>query len=190
MLYVPLWRVFYHEDTKGAKSEHEAFQALLEQCDVEIHQEAEPTAGELQIGEQLRLMHWRERLDRFHLNDDASRDENVESIAGVEGDRACADDVTVPAARGQHPAKLCRVGDRVGRQRGQTGGDHPLQDLDGRVREHGSALTVALNWRPRAWLRVTGEALHVRSWRNQRELEGLPAQRDDTQLQLGVRVIF
>ncbi|WP_131998544.1 porin [Dokdonella fugitiva] len=68
--------------------------------------------------------------------------------------------------------------------------DQLPRSIDGRVREHGSALTVALNWRPRAWLRVTGEALHVRSWRNQRELEGLPAQRDDTQLQLGLRVIF
>ena len=68
--------------------------------------------------------------------------------------------------------------------------DQLPRSIDGRVREHGSALTLALNWRPREWLRVTGEALHVRSWRNQRELEGLPAQRDDTQLQLGLRVVF
>ena len=68
--------------------------------------------------------------------------------------------------------------------------DQLPRSIDGRVREHGTALTLALNWRPREWLRVTGEALHVRSWRNQRELEGLPAQRDDTQLQLGLRVVF
>jgi hypothetical protein len=68
--------------------------------------------------------------------------------------------------------------------------DQLPRSIDGRVREHGSALTLALSWRPREWLRVTGEALHVRSWRNQRELEGLPAQRDDTQLQLGLRLVF
>ncbi|HEY6942999.1 hypothetical protein, partial [Dokdonella sp.] len=68
--------------------------------------------------------------------------------------------------------------------------DQLPRSIDGRVREHGSALTFALNWRPREWLRVTGEALHVRSWRNQRELEGLPAQRDDTQLQFGLRLVF
>ncbi|MGN6519955.1 MAG: hypothetical protein ACTHK2_11090 [Dokdonella sp.] len=68
--------------------------------------------------------------------------------------------------------------------------DQLPRSIDDRVREHGSALTLALNWRPRPWLRVTGEALHVRSWRNQREQEGAPARRDDTQLQLGVRLMF
>jgi hypothetical protein len=37
---------------------------------------------------------------------------------------------------------------------------------------------------------VTGEALRVRSWRTQRVEEGLAALQTDTQLQLGVRVIF
>ncbi|HEY6943254.1 hypothetical protein [Dokdonella sp.] len=68
--------------------------------------------------------------------------------------------------------------------------DQLPRSIDGRVREHGSALTLALNWRPCGWLRVTGEALHVRSWRGERERAGLPARRDDTQLQLGLRMMF
>lgn len=59
-----------------------------------------------------------------------------------------------------------------------------------RAREHGNALTLALNWRPCNWLRLTGEALRVRSWRNQREEEGLSALQIDTQLQLSARVLF
>jgi len=62
--------------------------------------------------------------------------------------------------------------------------------IDDRTREHGTAITLALNWRPRDWLRLTGEALRVRSWRNQREQEGLAAWQTDTQLQLSARVIF
>jgi len=62
--------------------------------------------------------------------------------------------------------------------------------LDDRVREHGNAITLALNWRPREWLRITGEALRVSSWRNQREAEGRPANETDTQLQISARVIF
>ena len=68
--------------------------------------------------------------------------------------------------------------------------DQLPREIDHRVREHGNAITLALNWRPRSWLRVTGEALRVRSWRTQREEEGLGALQTDKQLQLGVRVIF
>lgn len=62
--------------------------------------------------------------------------------------------------------------------------------LADRVREHGGAATFALSWRPFEWLRLTGECLHVRSWRNQRVEEGLAAQQDDSQLQLSARVLF
>lgn len=68
--------------------------------------------------------------------------------------------------------------------------DQLPREIDNRVREHGNAITLALNWRPRDWLRVTGEALRVRSWRTQHVEEGLAASQTDTQLQLGVRVIF
>jgi hypothetical protein len=68
--------------------------------------------------------------------------------------------------------------------------DQLPREITNRVREHGNAITLALNWRPLDWLRVTGEALRVRSWRTQREEEGLAALQTDTQLQLGVRVIF
>lgn len=68
--------------------------------------------------------------------------------------------------------------------------DQLPRSIVGRAREHGNALTLALNWRPCASLRVTGEALRVYSVRNGRESEGQPERRTDTQLQLGVRVVF
>jgi len=56
--------------------------------------------------------------------------------------------------------------------------------------EHGNALTLALNWRPLEWLRLTGEALRVDSTRDQRLALGLPAHRIDNQLQFNARVLF
>lgn len=68
--------------------------------------------------------------------------------------------------------------------------DQLPRSLGARVREHGNAITFALNWRPRAWLRLTGEALRVSSWRNQREQDGLPARQADTQIQFAARFLF
>ena len=56
--------------------------------------------------------------------------------------------------------------------------------------ESGFAGTVALTWRPREWLRVTGEVLHVASTREQRELEGLAAATQGTQAQLAFRLFY
>ncbi len=56
--------------------------------------------------------------------------------------------------------------------------------------EHGNALTLALNWRPLEWLRVTGEALRVDSWREQRLAQGLAPRQVDTQVLLNARVLF
>jgi hypothetical protein len=64
---------------------------------------------------------------------------------------------------------------------------HGLHD---RVREHGRAVTVALNWRPREGIRVTGEALHVQSTRNQRLGEGIAPEQTDDLLQLSLRLLF
>jgi hypothetical protein len=64
------------------------------------------------------------------------------------------------------------------------------RSLDPRVREHGHALTFALNWRPTHGLRLTAELLQVDSWRNQRLDAGLAAQQTDRQLQLNARVLF
>jgi hypothetical protein len=61
---------------------------------------------------------------------------------------------------------------------------------EGGVREHGNAVTFALNWRPREWLRVTGEALRVYSSRNQRLEEGISPRQTDNQVQLSARVLF
>jgi hypothetical protein len=68
--------------------------------------------------------------------------------------------------------------------------DQMPRSIDGRWREHGNAITFALNWRPHAWLRVTGEALRVYSSRNQRVDDGIPPQQTDTQVQLCARLIF
>ena len=56
--------------------------------------------------------------------------------------------------------------------------------------EHGNAITAALNWRPRPWLRLTGEVLRVESWRQQRRLEGESPRETDLQMQLGARFLF
>jgi hypothetical protein len=56
--------------------------------------------------------------------------------------------------------------------------------------EHGNAATAALNWRPRAGLRITGELLRIDSVRAQRTLEGLAPRQAELQLQLAVRTSF
>ena len=56
--------------------------------------------------------------------------------------------------------------------------------------EHGSALTAALTWHPRPWLRLTGEVIRMESWRRQRSLDGIDPAQIDTQLQLGARLLF
>jgi hypothetical protein len=68
--------------------------------------------------------------------------------------------------------------------------DQLPRSIDARVREHGEAATLALNWRPREWLRVTGEALFVRSTRNARIEEGIASLQNDRQLQLSARLLF
>lgn len=56
--------------------------------------------------------------------------------------------------------------------------------------EHGTALTLALNWRPSPHWRFTGELLRVDSTRNQRRLEGASPRQIDLQAQLGLRWYF
>ena len=56
--------------------------------------------------------------------------------------------------------------------------------------EHGNALTVALNWRPRDWLRVTGEWLRIDSTRGERAFEGLDPRQVDNQVQVSARLLF
>jgi hypothetical protein len=62
--------------------------------------------------------------------------------------------------------------------------------LDAPLSEHGNAITFALNWRPRDWLRVTGEVLRIDSTRDQRVLEGLAPRQIDNQVQLSVRLLY
>ena len=56
--------------------------------------------------------------------------------------------------------------------------------------EHGNAITLALNWRPRDWLRLTGEALRVDSTRDQRLALGIASHQVDRQFQFNARVLF
>ncbi len=56
--------------------------------------------------------------------------------------------------------------------------------------EHGRALTAALNWRPRSWLRITGEVLAIDSSRPERGAEGRSARGSEVQTQLGFRFSF
>lgn len=62
---------------------------------------------------------------------------------------------------------------------------------DGRHRgEHGNAITAALNWRPRDWLRLTAEVLRIDSVRTQRAAFGLVPATTVTQAQLSARLLY
>lgn len=56
--------------------------------------------------------------------------------------------------------------------------------------EHGNAVTLALNWKPLDWLRLTAEALRVDSSRDQRLAENIAARQVDNQLLLNARLVF
>lgn len=56
--------------------------------------------------------------------------------------------------------------------------------------EHGNAITLALNWRPLDWCRVTGEVLRVDSWQLQRLVTGDSPHSIDTQGQLAGRLTY
>ena len=56
--------------------------------------------------------------------------------------------------------------------------------------EHGNAVTAALNWRPRDWLRLTAEVLRIDSASTQRARLGLSSKSTITQAQLSVRLIY
>ncbi|HET7064784.1 MAG TPA: hypothetical protein VFI49_10975 [Rudaea sp.] len=56
--------------------------------------------------------------------------------------------------------------------------------------EHGNAITLALNWRPLDWLRLTGEALRIDSTTDQRLAIGLAPRQIDTQVMFNARLLF
>ncbi|MBV9061799.1 MAG: hypothetical protein JOY77_02590 [Alphaproteobacteria bacterium] len=56
--------------------------------------------------------------------------------------------------------------------------------------ENGIALTAAVSWLPRDWVKLTGEFLWVNSRRDEREVTGPKADQENTQLQISARVYF
>jgi hypothetical protein len=66
----------------------------------------------------------------------------------------------------------------------------PPQAPGSRAGEHGNAVTAALNWRPRDWLRLTLEALRIDSTRTVRADYGLPPHTRATQVQLSARLFY
>ena len=57
----------------------------------------------------------------------------------------------------------------------------------GNMSEHGNALTVAVNYLPYNWLRLTAEAIRVNSTRNQRTQDGLDPHAAENQLQFSAK---
>jgi hypothetical protein len=53
--------------------------------------------------------------------------------------------------------------------------------------ENGYAITTAVSWLPKDWLRVTGEVLYIDSTRNERTVVGLAPNQGETQAQLSLR---
>ncbi|MHB1207809.1 MAG: hypothetical protein ACYCZX_19755 [Rhodospirillaceae bacterium] len=68
-----------------------------------------------------------------------------------------------------------------------TASDHTVQDD---TNEHGTALTLAYNFRPAAYQRVTLELLHVDSTRPERAAIGLPVRARETQFIASFRLFF
>lgn len=66
--------------------------------------------------------------------------------------------------------------------------DHTGRRLD--LSERGHALTAAVNWRPVRWLRLTGEALRLDSYRGDRINDRVAPRQIENQLQLAARIIF
>jgi hypothetical protein len=56
--------------------------------------------------------------------------------------------------------------------------------------ENGNALTGAVSWLPRDWIRLTGEVLWIDSRRDERAIEGIDPRQTDVQLQLSARFYF
>lgn len=70
---------------------------------------------------------------------------------------------------------------------GTDGYDH---FFDADFSEHGMDETIALTWRPRPWLRLTAEYLHVDSTRQLRVIQGMAPRQVDNQEQLMARFFF
>jgi len=66
----------------------------------------------------------------------------------------------------------------------------PSDDSGMHQGESGNAVTAALNWRPRDYLRLTAELLHIDSTSTLPVEYGLPGHVIDTQVQLSMRVLY
>jgi hypothetical protein len=69
-----------------------------------------------------------------------------------------------------------------------TSGFSPVDGIN--RSERGHAITVDLGWRPKPWLRLSGEILAIESVRALRAAQGANPKSVDTQLQLSARVFF
>jgi hypothetical protein len=93
--------------TKITKSEHKPPDALLEQRDVEVHQETETTSGQLHIGQDLSFMDARQRIDGLDFDDYEILDDQVDAISRVELDAVIDDGQRhLPSARQATRMKL------------------------------------------------------------------------------------
>jgi hypothetical protein len=61
-----------------------ALDPLLQDGDVEVDEQPQPKAGELQIGHHLCFVDWQQLFDRLQLHDDPAVYDNVEPVSAVE----------------------------------------------------------------------------------------------------------
>ena len=66
-----------HRWTLGA---YHPFEPLLEEGDIEVDQQSDGTAGQLQIGEQLRGVYRQKRSDALDLDDHLAADPQIEEV--------------------------------------------------------------------------------------------------------------
>jgi hypothetical protein len=58
---------------------------------IEISQQAEWARRQFQVSEHLRLVHWKHSRDRFHFDNNAIRDHQVDPVVRVEGRESIPD---------------------------------------------------------------------------------------------------
>lgn len=67
-------------------SDGEAAEALLEEGDVEVDEESDGQAQEFEVGDELGFVDGEEAVHGFELEDDMAVDDEVETVAAVEGE--------------------------------------------------------------------------------------------------------
>src|SRR6478736_1746207 len=65
-------------------SRHYALDAVFEQRDIEVDQQAQRLLVELQVSQKLRFMHWQDFLNGFEFHNQLISNDEIQTVAAVE----------------------------------------------------------------------------------------------------------